>query len=217
MFGLPRQNRQEAMQDLAAAIDCGSAHLSWYQLTLEPNTLFHHQPPTLPNDSLIADIADEGLAALEAAGLRRYEISAFATDGRQCRHNLNYWRFGDYVGIGPGAHGKRTSVDGSILRRSKRRGPADYLAARAGGAVSNERLLARNDLVIEFMLNALRLVDGVPLDSFTSATGLPDAVIAAAWAEGIRRGLMCERPDRLQATPRGLRFLNDLLALFLAD
>jgi oxygen-independent coproporphyrinogen-3 oxidase len=184
---------------------------------LEPNTAFHHDPPALPAESEIAEMAEQGQQRLEAAAYHRYEVSAFARDGLQCRHNLNYWRFGDYAGIGPGAHGKRTRADGRITRRTKRRGPADYLAASGAAAVSREWVLDADDLVIEFMLNSLRLVAGVPRSHFADTTGLPDAAIAEACAGAIERGLLHDTRERLQPTPLGLRYLNDLQALFLPD
>lgn len=217
MYGLPGQCVADALRDLELAIDAAAGHLSWYQLTVEPNTAFHRAPPSLPDEAVIDEIADAGLARLEDAGLRRYEVSAFAATGRRCRHNLNYWRFGDYVGIGPGAHGKRTLANDRVLRRTKRRGPAEYLAARGPDALSREWVLDEDDLAIEYPLNALRLVDGVPRAQFGATTGLADAVIAGACAEARRRGLLSDRPDRLQATPLGLRYLNDLLALFMRD
>jgi oxygen-independent coproporphyrinogen-3 oxidase len=217
MFGLPAQRCDDALRELDVAIACEPEHLSWYQLTLEPNTAFHHAPPALPAESEIAEMAEQGQQRLEAAGYRRYEVSAFASDGLQCRHNLNYWRFGDYAGIGPGAHGKRTRADGRIARRTKRRGPADYLAASGAAAVSREWLLDADDLVIEFMLNALRLVAGVPRSHFADATGLPVATIAEACARATERGLLHDTLERLQPTPLGLRYLNDLQALFLPD
>jgi len=215
MHGLPEQTPVEARADLERAIDLHPEHLSWYELTLEPNTAFHHRPPALPDGDVLADIQDAGDERLDRAGYRRYEISAYAAGvERRCRHNLNYWRFGDYLAIGAGAHAKLTGVDGRIWRHAMRRHPKDYLAATPVEAVSSRRELRRHDLIIEFMLNALRLVDGVPATLFKRTTGLAFEVLERPLAEARARGLMSTDPARLQATPDGLRFLNDLLSLF---
>jgi oxygen-independent coproporphyrinogen-3 oxidase len=218
MYGLPGHGVKQALDDLEGLMALEPEHLSWYQLTLEPNTAFHHHPPAgLPDEDALADMADAGLARLQAAGFRRYEVSAFARRGLACRHNLNYWRFGDYLGIGPGAHGKRSLGEGGIVRRTKRRAPDDYLASAPTGALSREWVLEPDDRIIEFMLNALRLVDGVPLARFAQATGLRLQGLASARDTAIARGLLVDSPDRLRASPNGLRYLNDLLALFLPD
>ncbi len=215
MHGLPEQSGDEAMLDLRTAIDLAPEHLSWYELTLEPNTPFHHRPPSLPDGDSVADIQEAGGGRLEQAGYRRYEISAHAAGaGNRCRHNLNYWRFGDYLAIGAGAHGKLSEADGRIWRHAMRRGPRDYLAATGEEAVSSRRELRRHDLIVEFMLNALRLVDGVPATLFTETTGLAFDLLARPLAEARALGLLSPVADRLQATPLGLSFLNDLLSLF---
>jgi oxygen-independent coproporphyrinogen-3 oxidase len=159
-------------------------------------------------------MADAGMELLAGSGYVRYEISAYARAGQRCRHNLNYWSFGDYLGIGAGAHGKLTVVGGGVQRRSKRRHPDDYLRAASSGALSSQRTLEDDELPIEFMLNALRLVDGVPGRLFAERTGLDPAAIASGLALAQKRGLMHAGGDRLQATGLGLQFLNDLLALF---
>jgi oxygen-independent coproporphyrinogen-3 oxidase len=212
MYGLPNQAIGGALQDLRALVELEPEHVSWYQLTLEPNTLFHHRPPPLPDDDLLADMADAGQALLADAGYRRYEISAYARDARRARHNLNYWGFGDYLGIGAGAHGKLSAADGVVRRSAKPRGPEAYLAGAGSGGSS--RVLGPDDLVAEFFLNAMRLVDGVPAAWFPQRTGLsPERVLAAA-ARARALGLLAEDPARLRPTALGLRFLNDLLALF---
>ena len=212
MYGLPSQSMQGALQDLRALLDLGPEHVSWYQLTLEPNTLFHHRPPPLPDDDLLADMADAGQEILDRAGYRRYEISAYARDGRRAGHNLNYWGFGDYLGIGAGAHGKLSTTDGLVRRTAKPRGPEAYLAdAGAGGG---SRILSADDLVAEFFLNAMRLVEGVPASWFAQRTGLPLDRVVHATARARALGLLADDPARLQPTALGLRYLNDLLAPF---
>jgi oxygen-independent coproporphyrinogen-3 oxidase len=217
MYGLPAQSLAGALDDLAGLVEMAPEHISWYQLTLEPNTLFHHQPPSLPDEDGLADIMEAGQAMLADAGYRQYEVSAYAMDGRQCRHNLNYWQFGDYLGIGAGAHGKINLAGGSIRRRSKQRQPAAYLASVAQGAIAGEREITRKEKPLEFFLNALRLSAGVPADLFEQRTGMPLVAMAAPLARARALGLMQDRPERLQPSERGQRFLNDLLALFHPD
>jgi oxygen-independent coproporphyrinogen-3 oxidase len=216
MFALPGQTQGEAMSELRSALELMPEHLSWYQLTLEPNTPFFQQPPAgLPDQDLAADIADEGRERLRSAGFRQYEVSAYARAGRECRHNRNYWEFGDYLGIGAGAHGKLTHPDGRVERRAKRRSPGAYMADASSGAVSSSRTVSTEELPLEFMLNALRLNDGVPAHWFVERTGLPQEAIADVLATARSRGLMGSSPaDRLAPTPLGQQFLNDLLALF---
>lgn len=216
MHGLPGQSVAEALDDLQQAIDLGPEHLSWYQLTIEPNTVFHKQPPVLPEDDILADIQEAGLALLQQAGYQQYEISAFSRTGRRALHNLNYWQFGDYLAIGAGAHGKITESDGRILRYHKTRLPTDYLDPdkpfTAGGSC-----IDRNALPLEFMMNALRLVAGVPRPLFSRRTGLPDSVIEPIVNRLIDRGLLADDADCYRPTPLGLRFLNDTLQLFAPD
>ncbi len=213
MFGLPQQTTVEALADLQGALELTPSHLSWYQLTLEPNTAFHHAPPPLPDDDLVADTQAAGQAVLTRAGFVQYEVSAYARAGRQCRHNLNYWTFGDYLGIGAGAHAKLTSPDGDIVRRWRVRHPEDYLA-RAGtaAAVAGARVLDATELGIEFMLNALRLRTGVEESLYAARTGQPLSQLAAALTSARERGLLL--PDALRATELGWCFLNDLIGLF---
>ena len=211
MYGLPRQTPEAALADLEALIGLGPEHLSWYQLTLEPNTLFHHDPPPLPDDDTLGEMMEAGLERLSEAGFVQYEVSAHARPGRQARHNLNYWRFGDYLGIGAGAHAKLTAADGTVRRYARPRHPRDYLADPV--APGSERRLSPDELPIEFFLNALRLSEGVPAALFEARTGLPLAVVADRLAEARARGLLAPDPERLRPTPLGQRFLNDLLAV----
>ena len=217
MYGLPGQTQAAALDDLGKLIALGPEHISWYQLTLEPNTLFHHRPPRLPDEDVLADMMEAGLGLLAETGYERYEISAYAHDGHRCRHNLNYWRFGDYLGIGAGAHGKSSGPGRPIRRRAKQRQPAAYMASAATGAVASERLLAPEELAVEFFLNAMRLTEGVPVALFEARTGLALPLIAQPLARAHELGLMLVDPRRLQPSPLGLRFLNDLLALFEPD
>lgn len=215
MYGLPHQTPGQAQADLQAVLDLGPEHVSWYQLTLEPNTLFHQRPPPLPDDDRLGEIMDAGLELLAAAGYRQYEISAHAREGFRARHNLNYWQFGDYLGIGAGAHGKLTLADSTIVRRSRPRHPQVYI--EYGASKKSERLLTHHDLAIEFMLNALRLNDGVEAGLFRARTGLPLSAIGRQLVEARGRGLLDPDEARLRPTPVGQRFLNDLLAVFEPD
>ena len=212
MYALPQQSLREALADLDELIALQPEHISWYQLTLEPNTLFHRRPPPLPDDDAIGDIMDAGLDRLAANGFERYEISAFARQSRRARHNLNYWQFGDYLGIGAGAHGKITLPDGRIVRRVRPRHPKAYL--QWDWPASNDRGLTREELPIEFMLNALRLIEGVPAKFFAERTGLPLDAIANRLEKAFDLELLAPQRDRLQPTPLGLRYLNELLLIF---
>ncbi|PWV78902.1 radical SAM family heme chaperone HemW [Halomonas sp. A11-A] len=219
MHGLPGQTPELALDDLERALALAPEHLSWYQLTLEPNTEFHSRPPRLPEEEVLWDIQDLGHARLERAGLLRYEISAYAHPQRRSRHNLNYWRFGDYLGIGAGAYGKLSAVDGDaglvIERRWKARQPEAYLrrARDPRGFIAGHSPIADEELPLEFAMNALRLVEGVSLAHWRAATGRPSAVLEARLAHARKKGLLVEDADRLQASPQGLLFLNELLAL----
>lgn len=213
MFGLPGQRLADALRDLAEAIDLGPEHLSWYQLTLEPHTAFYQAPPVLPEDDEVAEMQDAGVSLLAQAGFEQYEVSAYARAGRQCRHNLNYWRFGDYLGIGAGAHAKLTLASGEVMRLAKPRGPERYLAEPL--AFASETRLDQQALVLEFMLNALRLRQGVDLGCFVERTGLDASVISRPLARARALGLMDEDPQSLRATDFGFRFLNDLLGCFM--
>ncbi|KAF1051619.1 MAG: Oxygen-independent coproporphyrinogen-III oxidase-like protein YqeR [Stenotrophomonas maltophilia] len=216
MHGLPEQSVEDALADLDQAIALAPTHLSWYQLTMEPNTVFWSQPPELPEDDDLWAIQEDGQARLAGAGYRQYETSAYARDGRQARHNLNYWSFGDFLGIGAGAHAKLSSPDGRILRSWKTRLPKDYLNPEKSFQ-AGERLLEAGDLPFEFMMNALRLVDGVPTEQFSQRTGLPLTAIETALQQARRDGLIADDPLRLRPTERGQLFLNDLLQRFLPD
>lgn len=217
MFGLPGALPGSALDDLRAAIACSPQHLSWYQLTLEEGTAFARNPPALPTHDSICDDYDAGLELLAAAGYAQYEISAHAQHGYTSRHNLNYWSFGDYIGIGAGAHGKRTRADG-IFRRQRIRQPQRYMKSlEAGLSAVSESTVARDDLVLEFMLNALRLRQGFTLQSFTCRTGIAatDPRFAAPLAAAVARGWLERSGDRVVPSATGFRFLNELQALFL--
>ncbi|MDA0705907.1 MAG: radical SAM family heme chaperone HemW [Proteobacteria bacterium] len=217
MFGLPGQDIDGAMADLRAAFALRPSHLSWYQLTLEPNTVFHSRPPPhMPSDDLSADIQAAGQALLIEHGFEQYEVSAYARNGQTCRHNLNYWSFGDYLAAGAGAHGKITDSAG-IWRYAKKANPLGYMQAlESGEAVAVLSALDERELVFEFMLNALRLTHGFELGLFTSRTGLPAEVLSERLLAVSNRGLMEEPVSGFwRASGLGLRFLNDLQAEFL--
>lgn len=214
MHGLPQQSLEDALADLRIAIAQAPTHLSWYQLTMEPNTVFWSQPPELPEDDTLWDIQEAGQALLAEHGYVQYETSAYARPGRQARHNLNYWGFGDFLGIGAGAHAKLSGPNGDIRRTWKTRLPKDYLDAGKPFQAGEKRLVAE-DLPFEFMMNALRLVDGVPAERFSERTGLPLSSIASACAGARQAGLLDEDPGRLRPTAHGQLFLNDLLQRFL--
>ncbi|WP_442110554.1 radical SAM family heme chaperone HemW [Pseudomonas sp. NUPR-001] len=214
MHGLPDQSLEDALGDLRQAIALNPTHLSWYQLTLEPNTVFWNQPPLLPEDDILWDIQEAGQALLARHGYSQYEVSAYAQPGRAARHNLNYWSFGDFIGIGAGAHGKLSHPDGRILRTWKTRLPKDYLNP-AKAFKAGEKLLPVDELPFEFLMNALRLTQGVDAELFSQRTGLPLEQLAAARREAEQKGLLQVETSRLVATPRGQLFLNDLLQYFL--
>jgi putative oxygen-independent coproporphyrinogen III oxidase len=217
MYALPEQTVALALDDIRQAVALAPTHLSAYQLTLEPNTLFHRYPPALPDEDAQIDIEEAVHAAIAQAGYARYETSAFALPGRQARHNLNYWRFGDYVGIGAGAHGK-ISLPDKVLRQIRFKQPKAYLAAVAqGNPVQEEREVGLNEMPFEFMLNALRLVDGFELASYAERTGDSLASVLAALDTAQARGLIERDAHWVTPTPLGRRFLNDLQALFLAS
>jgi oxygen-independent coproporphyrinogen-3 oxidase len=217
MYGLPEQHLEEARADIETAARFGSAHLSAYQLSLEPNTLFHRQPPALPDADLAADMQDLIEETLAQRGYEHYETSAFARPGSRCRHNLNYWQFGDYLGIGAGAHGKLSYAD-RITREVRHKHPQTYIEhAASGNAIQEAREVGRPELAFEFMMNALRLNQGFSVPLFNERTGLPLAAIGAQLASAQARGLIEVSEQRIAPTPRGRRFLNDLLQLFLPD
>ena len=215
MHGLPDQSLDDALGDLRQAIDLGPTHLSWYQLTVEPNTVFWNQPPELPEDDILWDIQEAGQALMAEHGYRQYEVSAYAQAGRAARHNLNYWRFGDYLGIGAGAHGK-LSFAHRIARPVRVREPRLYMErALAGDATASADEVPRAQLPFEFMLNALRLKDGFELAHFSERTGLPLTAIQASLEEAERQGLLARDLLRAWPTERGFDFLSDLQSLFL--
>lgn len=214
MHGLPDQSLDDALGDLRQAIAMKPTHLSWYQLTLEPNTVFWNQPPVLPEDDTLWDIQEAGQALLAEHGYAQYEVSAYAQPGRAARHNLNYWSFGDFIGIGAGAHGKLSHPDGRILRTWKTRLPKDYLNP-AKPFKAGEKSLGNDELPFEFLMNALRLTDGVDAALFAQRTGLDLASLAEGRRQAEQSGLLQVEPSRLAATARGQLFLNDLLQYFL--
>ena len=215
MHGLPQQSIEDALFDLRTAIAQAPTHLSWYQLTMEPNTVFWSQPPTLPEDDLLWDIQEAGQALLAAEGYAQYEVSAYAQPGKQARHNLNYWTFGDFLGIGAGAHAKLSTPDGRIQRTWKTRLPKDYLDP-AKAFQAGERLLTADELPFEFLMNVLRLSEGAPAELFSQRTGLPLQQLERSRREAERQGLLQADHTRLVATAKGQLFLNDLLQQFLA-
>jgi len=217
MFGLPGQTVDLALADVAAAISWSPEHISHYQLTLEPNTLFAVNPPSLPTEAEIEEMQEQCLDRLSNAGYQQYEVSAYARDGRMCRHNINYWRFGDYVGIGAGAHGKITdAAQRQVVRRAKHKNPRQYLDASTDGSwLAEEKSLEESDLMFEFFLNQLRLKSGVKIADFSPRTGLPWSIAVEPVKEAINRGLMRESDGVLAATELGWNHLNSLQGLFL--
>lgn len=217
MYALPQQDVAGLEADLRRALSWQPPHLSVYHLTIEPNTWFAKHPPQVPDDDTAFEMLDRITALTAEAGMHRYEVSAYARPGHACAHNLNYWRFGDYLGIGAGAHSK-LSFPHRVVRQIRWREPARYMdQALAGQAVSQDQEVARADLPFEFMLNALRLRDGFELAWFTERTGLPLSAIAAALDEAEQRGLLARDWQRAWPTERGFDFLSDLQALFLKD
>jgi len=218
MYALPEQTLAMAKADIAHAIALEPAHISHYQLTLEPNTLFAARTPTgLPDEDIAFDMQDDCQALLAAAGYAQYEVSAYAQPGRQCAHNLNYWRFGDYLGIGAGAHGKLTlGHDGRIVRRWRHKHPALWMpSAGTMAALGGEEHIAPEQRPFEFMLNALRLVDGFGLASFEQRCGLPASAIAPHLQTAIGKGWLTLTGSHVRPTELGQRFTNDVIGLFL--
>ncbi|MFJ4493513.1 radical SAM family heme chaperone HemW [Pseudomonas atacamensis] len=214
MHGLPDQSLDDALSDLRQAIALKPTHISWYQLTLEPNTVFWNQPPLLPEDDTLWDIQEAGQALLAEHGYAQYEVSAYAQAGRPARHNLNYWSFGDFIGIGAGAHGKLSHPDGRIVRTWKTRLPKDYLNP-AKSFQAGEKSLSNDEMPFEFLMNALRLTAGVESRLYPERTGLSLDTLAEGRREAEQSGLLQVEPSRLAATERGQLFLNDLLQQFL--
>jgi len=217
MFALPGQTLQASMDDARTALSFGTEHLSIYQLTLEPNTVFAKFPPELPDED-IAVLMEEGIESLLADhDFERYEVSAFARPGARAKHNVNYWKFGDYLGLGPGAHGKVTFPD-RIQREIRLRNPESWMQAsllRNASHISEIRQVERSDFPFEFMLNALRLREGVPFELFFERTGFSYTDISSKLALARQKKLLTEDPSRLQATDAGWRFLNELQTIFL--
>ena len=217
MYALPGQSVHEARADAHTAVAFGTSHLSFYQLTIEPNTLFHRHPPAMPDDDAAIAIEDAVHDVLDRAGYVHYETSAHAQPGHACRHNKNYWQFGDYLGIGAGAHSKLSFPD-RVLRQVRWKQPRQYLDQMAARAPLQEEMPVTRDAIgFEFMLNALRLTAGVPSTLFAERTGYPLALVQRELNEAVARGLLEADPTRIQPTPLGCRFLNDLQALFLRD
>ena len=214
MYALPQQTLAQARRDIETAIAFAPQHVSAYHLTLEPNTAFHHAPPPLPDDDLAADMQEMAEETLAAAGYEHYETSAFARPGSRCRHNLNYWTFGDYLGIGAGAHAKISFPD-RVVREARYKHPRDYLAA--ADPVQERHEVAAGELPFEFLMNALRLGDGFEPRLFEERTGLPLAVVHAGLLEAQRAGLLTVTPQRIAPTSQGRRFLNTLLRMFLDE
>lgn len=214
MHGLPDQSLAEALDDLKQAIALNPPHLSWYQLTIEPNTLFGSRPPVLPDDDSLWDIFEQGDALLRAAGYQQYETSAYAKPGYRCEHNLNYWRFGDYLGVGCGAHGKLTQPDGTILRTVKTRHPRGFMT---GNYQEKQFAVADHDKPFEYFMNRFRLLEAMPRDEFSRYTGLPVAMIRPQIDCALKKGYITESEQSWQITEQGKLFLNSLLELFLSE
>ena len=217
MYALPGQTEADVAKDLETALAFQPPHISIYHLTIEPNTYFAKFPPVVPEDDTAYDMLDRITAMTGAAGMQRYEISAYALPGHQCFHNTNYWQFGDYLGIGAGAHGK-LSFAHRIVRQAKLRDPQRYMeAALAGRALASDDDVRRKDLPFEYMLNALRLRGGFALQDYLDRTGLPISTIRPALDAAQRKGLVVEEAGRIVPTERGFDFLSDLQELFLGD
>lgn len=214
MYGLPNQTVQEALFDLTTALTYSPPHLSWYNLTIEPNTVFQQKKPPLPNDDAIAEMESSGKALLKSHGLLQYEVSAYSQIGHACQHNLNYWQFGDYIGIGAGAHGKITDFHNhTITRYWKTRYPKNYLEAEFN-YLAGSKIISPPERPIEFMLNALRLNNGISIAYFEERTQLPIVTIASKLKKAESRGLLTVYNQTIIPTPLGRQFLNDLLTLF---
>lgn len=214
MHGLPDQSLDEALDDLRQAIALNPPHLSWYQLTIEPNTLFASRPPRLPDEDDLWDIFEQGHQLLSAAGYQQYETSAYAKPGYRCEHNLNYWRFGDYLGIGCGAHGKLTQPDGTIIRTTKTRHPRGFMA---GKYLDKRHEVADSEKPFEFFMNRFRLLEAAPRAEYSLYTGLAESTIRAQIDEALAKGYLTETAEYWQITEKGKLFLNSLLELFLTE
>ena len=223
MYGLPGQTTEDALSDLARAVSLDPTHVSWYQLTIEPNTVFYSKPPTLPDDDLTWQMQTCGQDYLARHRYRQYEISAWSRENHECLHNTNYWQFGDYIGIGAGAHSKITtrndagglSLQTTVTRQSRLRSPASYIRnAGTASVIADYKTLAKEDCILEFMLNALRLNEGVPQDYFSERTGLSSDAIYEQVESARNDGLLEDGQELIKATGKGARYLNDLLQYF---
>ncbi len=217
MYGLPNQSEEEAVSDLNEAILRRPQHISWYELTIEPNTIFYSSPPNLPKENTLEAIEETGLAFLSKNGFSRYEISAFSRLNHQCQHNLNYWRFGDYLGIGAGAHGKITNKDNSITRYSKTRNPGDYISASGCENRVNESTLSKKETVLDFALNSFRLSDGFTLDQFKNSTYLSPHHLEPQISSLCDQGLVLKNSTGYKTTSLGQRYLNEIIHKFMVD
>jgi len=220
MHGLPNQSIEQALNDLEKAIELNPPHLSWYQLTIEPNTMFFYKPPTLPDDDDLWDIFDRGHKLLTDAGYVQYEISGYSKPGYQCQHNLNYWRFGDYLGIGCGSHGKLSFSDGRIIRTTKVKHPRGYLAAFQNMVkpyLSDEFEVANKDRPFEFFMNRFRLIEACPKQDYIETTGLGLETIQPTIDWALEKQYLTETENEWQITEKGKLFLNDLLEAFMAE
>jgi len=215
MFGLPGQTIEQGLNDLNQAIALSPKHISWYQLTIEPNTVFYSHPPVTPDDDAVWSLQEKGQVLLEQAGFKQYEVSAYAQKDKQCMHNLNYWRFGDYLALGAGAHGKLSRADtGEIKRYWQLRQPKAYMQANSDEKTSDAEILQPDQLVFEFMLNALRLKHGFDMADFETNTGLKESVITKRCDQAIEDGLLLRQGQRYLPTEKGYLFLNDLINRF---
>ena len=218
MFGLPGQTQTQALQDLRTAIQLEPAHISWYELTIEPNTWFHRHPPQRPDDDTLWEMQQAGRRLLESSGFERYEVSAYARTQRHCRHNMNYWGFGDYLGIGAGAHAKISdAATQGITRMAKQRHPRSYLdTAHSAARISSTTRLKPADVVLEFAMNALRLEQGFSVAAFNATTGLSYTDIESIVNRGVAEGLLSQG-ETIKATQNGQRYLNELLQHWMPD
>lgn len=215
MYGLPNQSIEDAMSDIQQALAFEPTHFSWYQLTIEPNTLFYHQRPVLPQDDTLWEMQTIGQLLIRSLGYNQYEVSAYSLAQKECRHNLNYWEFGDYLGIGAGAHSKITnSKTGMVERFSQVKNPRDYLDVNKRNKQTIQ-IISEQDLIFEFMLNALRLTDGVPVTLFAERTGLSLQQIAPILSKAKQRNLLLDNPDYIYPSVLGKKFLNNLVEMFL--
>lgn len=215
MYGLPQQTLDDAIFDLTMAVKCEASHLSWYQLTIEPNTYFHHNTPELPSEETIWAMQQAGQEFIKKSGFNQYEVSAYSLPEKNCKHNRNYWEFGDYLGIGAGAYSKMTDCEKGLIQRfSQPKHPREYLK-QTKNSTENLQVLSQEDLIFEFMLNALRLTEGFPISLFTERTGLSADLLNPFVAAAEKRNLMHKNDSHFLPTALGKRFLNDLVAIFL--